>query len=122
MCYAASCNPTCGKCKPKRIIQAACPACGKVEEMSREEYLLLFDLPHRHTVMDRKIMEKGGPAKPECSMCDTDMTESFRDAVEPLPCQKSRVLCGYPCGGRTEPYREGVSPCMQMVPLGKLPE
>jgi hypothetical protein len=122
MCYAASCNPTCGKCRPKRIIQASCPVCGKTEEMTREEYLLFFNLPHRRNVMDRKIIEEGGPSTPRCAMCGADMTALFKEAVKPLPCRKSRVVCGYPCGGCNEPYREGAMPCAQMVPLEMIAE
>lgn len=122
MCYAASCNPTCGKCRPKRIVEAPCPSCGAVGTIGREEFLLLFDLPHRKNVMDEKIIERGGPAAPSCKFCGADMAEAFRKAVEPLPCEKSRIVCGFPCGGRMEPYREGAARCVHMVPVGKLPD
>ena len=81
MCYAASCNPLCGDCRPKRIVQAHCPECGLLAEMSRDEYLIYFDLPHRKSVMEKKIIERGGVSTPTCTGCGVDLTEAFREAV-----------------------------------------
>ena len=119
MCYAASCNPTCGKCRPKRIILAQCEQCGTECSLCREEYLLLFNLPHKANVMEKKIIERGGAVMPHCKTCGEDMTETFRKAVEPLPCSKSQIICGFPCGGRIEPHRDGIPQCPNMVPVGR---
>lgn len=70
--------------------------------------------------MEKKLIERGGVSTPLCKFCGADMTEVFRSAVEPLPCEKSQIICGFPCGGRTEPHREGVAQCVHMVPVGKL--
>ena len=120
MCYAASCNPLCGDCRPKRIVQARCPSCGFTNEMSRDEYLYLFELPHRKGIADQKIAERGGVELPECIACGSDLTETFRLAVEPAECNSNRVVCGFPCGRRHDPYREDARPCPTMVPLGKI--
>lgn len=120
MCYAASCNPTCGKCRPKRIVEATCPQCGGACSMGREEYLLFFGLPHKHSVIDEKILARGGSAAPTCKFCGADMVKPFKDAVVPEVCKKSQVLCGFPCGGRFEEPRKGVRPCQHMVPLKRV--
>ena len=119
MCYASACNPTCGKCRPKGIIEVVCPECGVICRMTREEYLIYFELPHRKTVFDRKIIERGGVQPPVCETCNAALTETFRAAVSPLPCRKSGVMCGYPCGGRfDQPSANGAS-CPTVVPVGK---
>ncbi|MBQ9042538.1 MAG: hypothetical protein IJ111_06955 [Eggerthellaceae bacterium] len=120
MCYAASCNPLCGDCRPKRIVQARCPSCGFTNEMSRDEYLALFELPHKKGIADQKIAERGGVAQPVCIGCGEDLLEAFRVAVEPADCLSNRVVCGFPCGRRYDPYREDARPCPTMVPLGKI--
>lgn len=91
--------------------------CGAECSITREEYLLLFKLPHKKTVLEKKLLEKGKVTMPVCSHCGADLTEAFRRAVEPAPCTRSGVVCGFPCGARTEPYREGALPCPQMVPV-----
>ena len=119
MCYAASCNPECGRCRPKRIVRAACPNCGLAATMGREEYLIYFDLPHRKNVLEQKIIDRGGVSTPTCASCGADLTETFREAVQPAICQPSRVVCGFPCGRKDDPYRPDAGPCPTMVPLGK---
>ena len=120
MCYAASCNPKCGNCRPKRIVEARCPKCGLDNEMTREEYLILFDLPHKKSILERKILERGGVEPPVCASCGADMTTAFKNAVAPRECKSNRVVCGFPCGRCDDMYREGSLPCPTMVPVGKL--
>lgn len=120
MCYAASCNPLCGDCRPRRIVQARCPDCGFTNEMSRDEYLYLFELPHRKGVADQKIAERGGVEPPFCKACGAAMAEAFQAAVEPAECHSNRVICGFPCGRSKDPYREDARPCPTMVPLGRV--
>ena len=120
MCYAASCNPLCGDCRPKRIVQTHCPECGLLAEMSRDEYLIYFELPHRKSVMEKKIIERGGVAVPKCAGCGADLTEAFDAAIQPAECRSNRIVCGFPCGRKNDPYREGSRGCPTMVPLGKL--
>ena len=120
MCYASSCNPTCGNCRPKRLIEAYCPACGATNSLNREEYLIVFKLPHKKNVLEKKILERGGVPRPSCKQCGADMYDVFDAAVTPEPCTKSRVICGFPCGRHVEPYVEGSMPCPTMVPVGKL--
>lgn len=120
MCYAASCNPLCGDCRPKRIVQVRCPECGAVAQMTRDEYLLYFDLPHRKSVLEQKIVERGGVPDPLCGQCGAALTEAFRAEIQPAECKSNRILCGFPCGRKSDPYREGSRGCPTMVPLGKL--
>ena len=120
MCYAASCNPRCGDCRPRRIIDATCPVCGMENEMGREEFLILSGRPHKPSIMERKMIERGGVEEPTCRICGTNLLEAFEAAVVPLPCTRSRITCGFPCGRRNEPHIDGVPPCLHMVPMGKL--
>ncbi len=120
MCYAASCNPACGKCRPKRIVEIACPECGAPNSITREEYLLLFDLPHRKSILDTKLIERGGIGTPSCKACGRDLTLAYEEAVNPAPCHLQRIICGFPCGRSIEPHKDDTPPCRTMVPLGKL--
>ncbi len=122
MCYAASCNPLCGRCKPRRIVETVCPQCGAPCSMTREEYLVCFGLPHRKGSLERKVAERSGVGEPRCESCGRDLTEVFRRAVDPAPCHLQQVVCGFPCGRRDEPPRDGAPPCRTMVPLGRLAE
>ncbi|MBO4353013.1 MAG: hypothetical protein J5818_05925 [Eggerthellaceae bacterium] len=119
MCYAASCNPRCGNCRPKGIVEARCSQCGLDNEMSREEYLILFDLPHKKSILELKMLERGGVESPVCASCGADMKAAFEGAVVPKECKSNRVICGFPCGRADDPYREDALPCPTMVPLGK---
>lgn len=119
MCYAASCNPLCGSCRPKRIVQINCPECGGLAEMGRDEFLLYFDLPHRKSVLEQKIVERGGVDAPKCVSCGADLSEAFRAAVPSAPCNSTGIICGFPCGRKDDPYHEGRK-CPTMVPLGKI--
>lgn len=119
MCYAASCTPTCGKCRPKRIVEVSCPECGAMDSRTREEYLILFDLPHRKSVLDRKIIERGGVDEPMCKMCHYPLMETYKHAVKAEPCHLQGVLCGFPCGRKDECGEDATPPCRTMVPLGK---
>ena len=119
MCYASSCNPLCGNCRPKRIVQVVCPSCGFSNEITRDEYLIMFGLPHKQSVLEKKILERGGVARPACSACGEDLLEVFRNAIVPAECIGNRVICGFPCGRKDDPYREGAMPCPTMVPVGK---
>jgi len=120
MCYASSCNPRCGDCRPKRIVDATCPECGMPAEMSREQYLVVYKLLHKPSIIEKKMLERGEIAEPTCKFCGTNLTETFRGVIQPAPCTRSRIVCGFPCGRRTEPRIEGVPQCPHMVPVGKL--
>lgn len=117
MCYA--CNPSCGRCKPKRVISVECPECAAPSSLKREEYLLLFGLPHRLNILEKHMLERGGVPEPVCPYCATPLLETFRAAVEPAVCKTSGIVCGYPCGRAAEEPRPGDAPCAFMVPLGK---
>ena len=122
MCYAASCNPLCGQCRPKRIVQITCPHCGAPNEITREEFLNLFQLPHKVSLLERKMLERGEIPEPVCISCGTDLREAYAAAAPPAPCHVSRIICGFPCGRRNEPNRDDAPPCPTMVPLGRLDE
>ena len=117
MCYA--CNPQCGTCKPKKIVAAPCKFCGTEVALKREEFLVLFDLPCRDTILIRKLREKGVDV-PRCSTCGNDASDALCEAMPPAPCTRSRIVCGFPCGRRNDPCEEGAAPCPFMVPVEKL--
>ena len=119
MCYASSCQPLCGKCKPPRLKAAHCPECGQENYIGREEFLILTELPHRENLIEKKLMERGGVEWPVCTGCGTDLEDAFRAAVVPLACTRSAITCGWPCGLHVEPRQKTGNPCPNMVPLGK---
>lgn len=120
MCYAASCDPRCGQCRPKRIVEADCPQCGMPHSMTREEYLIYFGLPHRVGILEKKMLERGAVQAPRCPSCGCDLAKAFEAAVPPAPCRLQQVLCGFPCGRRNEPRKVDTPPCRTMVPLARL--
>ena len=73
-----------------------------------------------HAIRCKKIIERGGVSTPTCVGCGVDLTEAFREAVQPAECKSNRIICGFPCGRKNDPYREGSRGCPTMVPLGKL--
>lgn len=118
MCYA--CNPTCGRCRPKRTISVECPTCAAPASLRREEYLLLFDLPHEKNVLEQRLLERGGVSAPVCRVCGGKLTEAFRRAVVPAACKQNGIMCGYPCGRCDEPPEPGAPLCPYAVPLDEL--
>lgn len=120
MCYAGSCNPSCGKCRPRRIVEVCCPRCGSANSLTREEYLIGFDLPHRMSIPEKKMLEKGTVKAPVCASCTADLSEVYRNAVPPRNCHLQNVLCGFPCGRSSEPFDPKAPKCQTMVPLGKM--
>lgn len=88
--------------------------------MSREAYLIVFGLPHRQTILEKKMLERGGVMPPVCAICGADLHDAFEAAVQPTACTRNRIICGYPCGRHVEEYCEDAGPCPHMVPLGKL--
>ena len=117
MCYASSCNPECGRCKPRRIVRIRCPKCAASCTVGREEYLIASGLPHKRNIIEEKILERGGPGELRCETCGAPLIDTFREAVTPLPCTFSGIVCGYPCGNHTsKPPRSGHR-CPNMVPL-----
>lgn len=115
MCYA--CNPSCGRCRPKRVISIECPQCGAPHSLKREEFLLLFDLPHNLSILEKKMIERGGVAAPVCETCGADLADAYRSAMPPAPCRRYGIICGYPCGRSGEEPESGQSDCAFMVPM-----
>jgi hypothetical protein len=89
-------------------------------EMGREQYLVIYDLPHKPSIIEKKMLQRGDICAPVCKFCGEDLTETFRGVVEPAPCTRSRIVCGFPCGRRHEPHIDGVPQCPHMVPVGKI--
>lgn len=89
-------------------------------QMTRDEYLIRSGLPHKRSIMEKKMIERGETEAILCDACGADLIETFRREIEPLPCTRSQVICGFPCGRRNEAHVEGVMPCPHMVPVGKI--
>ena len=89
--------------------------------MTREEFLIDFDLPHRQSIMEKKLLERGNITQPQCRSCGEDLSEEYQNAVPPAPCLNQQVICGFPCGRSIEPKTAETVPCPTVVPLGKLP-
>lgn len=110
----------CGNCKPPLYFSVLCPECGRPSTITREEFLMYFDLPHRLTDEERRMRVDRVGEQPKCAVCEADITDVVRKAIVPEECIKSGIVCGYPCGQRTVAPREGAKACMHMVPLRKL--
>lgn len=130
MCWG--CSPYCGKCKPAPIIPVVCPTCGKALMVTREEYLRVFGLPHRGSDAARRAALAAGPGStgrekgaldddgvPRCKRCGRDLTAELGSEVDPAPCRRSGIICGYPCGRRDEDPVRGAKRCETMVPVGR---
>ena len=117
MCYA--CNPQCGRCKPRRSVSVNCPVCKAVNSMRREEFLLLFELPHRKNALESKLLERGGVAEPTCALCGEALRDTFEAAVTPRECTRIGIVCGYPCGLVDQPP-QSIEKCPFMVPLERI--
>ena len=120
MCYEGSCNPACGKCRPRRIVVAKCPVCQEPCQITREEYLLLTGLPHEQNIIERKLLERGGAKQPHCAYCGADLLGTFREATPALPCTKCNIICGFPCGQRVNSYDPTTARRPSKVPVGTL--
>ena len=66
------------------------------------------------------MVERGEIHLPVCDYCGYDLLDTFREVVQPAPCTRSRIICGFPCGRRNESHIDGVPQCPHMVPVGKL--
>lgn len=120
MCYAGNCNPECDTCSPKQILAVQCPRCGARNTLKREEYLYHFDLPHKKSIMEQKMLEKGLEYSVSCVFCGADLEQVYKDAVEPKECKRMGILCGFPCGRHKEEPNGTNERCNTMVPLGKI--
>ncbi len=110
----------CGACKPPLYFSVLCPVCGTPATVTREEFLMYFDLPHRLTDEERRMRVERAGERPTCAQCTSDITDAVRAAVMPEPCVKHGIVCGYPCGQRTVKPRQGAKPCPTMVPVRAL--
>lgn len=120
MCYAGNCNPECGTCSPKKIVAVECPTCGARNTIRREEYLHHFELPHRKSIMEEKMLEKGLDYSMSCVSCGENLESVYKDAVRPQPCVRLGIVCGFPCGRCIEEPNGSNERCGTMVPLGKI--
>ena len=120
MCYAGHCNPECDKCSPREIVAVNCPSCGTKNTLERVRYLRHFDLPHHQDIVEKKVLEMFPDEPLACTGCGINLEEVFDDAVQPLPCMRSGILCGFPCGRHVEQPDDSKPRCKTMVPLEKL--
>lgn len=89
--------------------------------MTREEFLIVFDLPHRQNIVEKKLRERGTMPQPICRSCGQDLKSEYQAAVPPSPCLNQQVICGFPCGRSVDPKTADTVPCPTVVPLGRLP-
>lgn len=120
MCYAGNCNPECGTCRPKRLVVIDCPICGARNSIQREEFLHHFGLPHRMSIMEKKMLERGMDYSMECISCGHDLTQDYKDSISPKPCKRVVIVCGFPCGRCVEEPTGANGSCNTAVPLGRL--
>ena len=113
-----TCNLFCGGCRPARLKAVLCPNCGKAIVLSRDECLTRLNRKYRKdsTMAPTVDCSKGLI----CAGCKTDLMPALEKTVEPLPCIRSGILCGWPCGLREKPLEPGEQKCQYMVPMAKL--
>ena len=95
-----------------------CPKCGKAKVLSREECLTRLGRKHRKDSILAPAVDYSGPLL--CTECGLDLQKTLEDAVEPLPCIRSHIICGYPCGAREKKLLDGEAKCRNMVPMGRI--
>ena len=117
MCWG--CKPTCNNCKPAEQLFVVCPSCGMPQGFTRSQFLMYFDLPHRINDAEAKMRGEWDGQMPLCPACGFALADELRRAVSPLPCVKSHIVCGYPCGQRKTLLPRGGKPCSKMVPLAR---
>ena len=83
---------------------------------------MLFDLPHKPNILEKKMLERGGVPAPICTVCGNELTSTYEKAVKPEPCLFQNVICGYPCGRNNEDADPDTPRCQNMVPLGRFEE
>lgn len=115
MCWG--CSPYCGNCYPAQKKTVVCPECGKVLTLTREECLMYLGLSHRMTEKEKQMHKERAGEQPLCKHCGKKLLEELKEVVEPMPCSRSRIICGYPCGRRVDNYATGDDRCKDMVPL-----
>lgn len=115
-----TCNPLCGQCKAAKYKVVLCPSCGKATMLSREACLFALGRPHRMSDYERKLIESGEIGAAVCRSCGADLLPTLEEALRPLACTYSGIVCGYPCGRRTERRGERDEPCATQVPLARL--
>ena len=120
MCYAGHCNPECDKCSPKEVVAVTCPSCGTRNTLDRYHYLRHFDLPHAQDIVERKVLAMSPDTSLACTACDADLEDVYDDAITPLPCTRSGIVCGFPCGRHAEQPDPSKPRCKTMVPLKRL--
>ena len=95
-----------------------CPECGRAMVLSREECLVRLGRKHRKS---SNLAPKADYSEPLlCASCGRNLQGVLEDAIEPLPCARSQIVCGYPCGAREKPSLPGESKCQNMVPMGRI--
>ena len=109
-----SCSQFCGRCRPALVVAVSCPSCGVMAEISRGECL------------DALGYRTQGRAKPpagyvaRCPECGADLNRCIAEAVKPMDCLRSGIVCGYPCGRCMKEFFPGDLVCTKQVPLGKI--
>lgn len=118
MCWG--CRPTCDNCKPPLYFYVSCPSCDYPHKVTREEYLLLMNYPHRRSAEEKDKTPEQIIQGLVCTHCGCDLSGNVKGCIEPKPCIQSNVLCGYPCGQRNQVYDIHAKRCEKMVPLKRL--
>lgn len=115
------CFPTCGRCRPVSIVTFTCLECGKADKVSREEYLMYTELPHKLSEYEQKMHAANAGAPLLCKECGGNLLETLRQKIAPAQCKRSQILCGFPCGRHTQDHNPS-DPCATMVPVGAYAE
>lgn len=111
------CFPTCGRCKPVSIVLFTCLNCGRADNVTRDEYLMYANLPHKLSEAEAEMHEANAGAPLLCKECGTNLLETLQRKIVPAMCKRSQIQCGFPCGRHTQDP-EPSNPCTTMVPIG----
>ena len=109
-----SCSPFCGRCRPALYVAVVCPSCGEMVDVSRMECI------HALGYRDRQSGKAPEGYIAHCPKCDASLNGQIAEAVKPLDCKRSGIVCGYPCGRHMKEFFPGDLVCARQVPLGKI--
>lgn len=88
------CNPLCGICSPPKMIASTCGECGA------------------HSMFDKdRVLAREGLV---CPSCGAELGSQV--AVEPVPCNKTLLVCAWPCGCSTRIYPKAPLTCPRHTP------
>ena len=115
------CSQMCDKCKPAERRAFVCGSCGKATILSRGDCLYALGYWKAAKPEGERASGDEGTRRFSCRHCGASLADAVREAVRPLPCRYSGIVCAYPCRRRDRSRGAADAPCRKQV-LAKNPE